>query len=308
MLKTNQKTILEPVTFTGIGLHSAVKSNIKLLPAAANHGIVFKRVDLNKDNLIEADYKNVSSAKLCTTLKNKYGYSVSTIEHLMAAIYITGIDNLLIEIDNQEVPIMDGSSKDFVKSIKAVGFKNLLTKRNYLKINKKIEFKLNEKIISIEPNNESLIVDFELVYSNNLIGKQRSSIDFAESDLEDVYNSRTFCLFEDIEKIKEVGLAKGGSLDNAIVVKNEEILNEGGLRNSKEFVNHKILDLVGDFLLSGYRILGNVKCVQGGHHLSNVFLKKVFENSSNYSIVQGDDESLKKRIFKTSVNKLAVNA
>tara|TARA_A100001015_G_scaffold314916_1_gene425505 strand:- start:2726 stop:3652 length:927 start_codon:yes stop_codon:yes gene_type:complete len=308
MFKTNQKTILKPVIFTGIGLHSAVKSNIKLIPAAANHGIVFKRVDLPKNNFIKADYKNVSSAKLCTTLKNKYGCSVSTVEHLMAAIYITGIDNLLIEINNQEVPIMDGSSRDFVKSIQAAGFKNLLTKRNYLKINKKIEFKQDKKIISIEPNNESLTVDFELVYENKLIGNQKNSINFAEKNLEDVYNSRTFCLFEDIEKIKEVGLAKGGSLDNAIVVKKEEILNKGGLRNTKEFANHKILDLVGDFLLSGYRILGNVKCVQGGHHLSNIFLKKIFEDSSNYSIVQGDDESLEKRIFKTSVNKLAVNA
>jgi UDP-3-O-[3-hydroxymyristoyl] N-acetylglucosamine deacetylase len=308
MLKINQKTILKPVTLSGIGLHSAVKSNITLLPADANHGIVFKRVDLNKNNIIEADYKNVSSAKLCTTLKNKFGCSVSTVEHLLAAIYITGIDNLLIEINNQEVPIMDGSSKDFVNSIKAAGSKDLYTKRNYLKINKKIEFIQNEKIISIEPNNESLTVDFELVYSNKLIGRQRSAIDFAQNDLEDIYNSRTFCLFEDIEKIKEVGLAKGGSLDNAIVVRDEEILNKGGLRNNKEFVNHKILDLVGDFLLSGYRILGNVKCIQGGHHLSNIFLKKIFEDSSNYSIIQGEDKTIEKRIFKTSVNKLAVNA
>ena len=308
MLKTNQKTILKPVTLSGIGLHSAVKSNITLLPAAANHGIVFKRVDLNKNNIIEADYKNVSSAKLCTTLKNKFGCSVSTVEHLLAAIYITGVDNLLIEINNQEVPIMDGSSKDFVNSIKAVGSKDLYTKRNYLKINKKIEFIQNEKIISIEPNNESLTVDFELVYSNKLIGRQRSAIDFAQNDLEDIYNSRTFCLFEDIEKIKEVGLAKGGSLDNAIVVRDEEILNKGGLRNNKEFANHKILDLVGDFLLSGYRILGNVKCIQGGHHLSNIFLKKIFEDSSNYSIIHGEDKTIEKRIFKTSVNKLAVNA
>ena len=308
MLKTYQKTISKPASFKGIGLHNGQKSEIKILPAPENHGIVFKRVDLKKNNLIEANYKNISSAVLCTKLSNKSGADVSTVEHLLAALYITGVDNALIEINNSEVPIMDGSSKEFVNFINEKGLKNLKAKRKYLKINKKIEFEDGKKSISVEPDMEGLKVDFELVYSNHIIGKQTNKINFANTELGEVYNSRTFCLYEDIEEIKKIGLAKGGSLENAIVVKEEEILNIGGLRNNKEFVNHKILDLAGDFLLSGFRILGSVKCIQGGHNLSYLFLKKLFENSSNYIEIEADKVISTKSILKTSVNKLAVNA
>ena len=308
MLEIHQKTILKPISFSGIGLHNGLEGEIKILPASENHGIVFKRVDLIENNLVEANYKNVSSAVLCTKLSNKFGAEISTVEHLLAALYMTGVDNALIEINNSEVPIMDGSSKEFVNSINEVGLKNLKAKRKYLKINKKIEFKDGKKSISVEPDIEGLKINFELVYSNHIIGKQNNMINFANPELEEVYNSRTFCLYEDIEEIKKLGLAKGGSLENAIVVKEEEILNIGGLRNNKEFVNHKILDLVGDFLLSGFRILGNVRCVQGGHNLSYLFLKKLFENSSNYIEIEADKVISTKSILKTSVNKLAVNA
>jgi len=303
-----QKTIIEKVIFKGIGLHSGVKTEVKILPAIENHGIVFKRTDLNKNNTIKASFENVSSAKLCTTLQNKFKVSISTVEHLLAALYITGIDNALIEIDNSEVPIMDGSSKEFVETINTVGTKKLNAKRKYLKIIKKFELKENEKKISIEPNKNSLKVDFQLVYTNNLIGTQSNQIDFADSDLTDVYTSRTFCLFGDIEEIKKIGLAKGGSLDNAVVVKDDKILNAEGLRNSKEFVNHKILDLAGDFLLSGYRILGSVKCTQGGHSLSNLFLRSIFKDRSNFVIYEVEEHISVKNYLKTSTNKLAVNA
>jgi len=308
MLEIYQKTIMEPIMFKGIGLHNGLRSEIKILPALENHGIIFKRIDLNSNNLIKANYKNVSSAVLCTTLKNKFEVSVSTVEHLLAALYITGVDNALIEIDNSEVPIMDGSSKEFVQTINETGLKNQQAKRKYIKINKKINFIEKEKSISIEPNKEGLKVEFELVYSNSVIGKQSNVINFNEKKLKDVYSSRTFCLYEDIEEIKKIGLAKGGSLENAIVVKDEEILNIGGLRNNKEFVNHKILDLAGDFLLSGFRILGSVKCVQGGHNLSYLFLKKIFQDASNFIEIEVDEAISTKSIFKTPVNKLAVNA
>ena len=308
MLEIYQKTIMEPIMFKGIGLHNGLRSEIKILPALENHGIIFKRIDLNSNNLIKANYKNVSSAVLCTTLKNKFEVSVSTVEHLLAALYITGVDNALIEIDNSEVPIMDGSSKEFVQTINETGLKNQQAKRKYIKINKKINFIEKEKSISIEPNKEGLKIEFELVYSNSVIGKQSNVINFNEKKLKDVYSSRTFCLYEDIEEIKKIGLAKGGSLENAIVVKDEEILNIGGLRNNKEFVNHKILDLAGDFLLSGFRILGNVKCVQGGHNLSYLFLKKIFQDASNFIEIEVDEAISTKSIFKTPVNKLAVNA
>ena len=303
-----QKTISKPTQFKGIGLHSGLDSIVKIIPANENYGIIFKRTDLKQNNIIQANFKNVSSAKLCTTIQNNFNVSISTVEHLLAALYITGIDNALIEINASEVPIMDGSSKEFVEDILKAGVKEQKTKRKYLKIVKKFEFKENEKLISIEPSNNSFNVDFELDYPNDIIGKQRNKIDFSNKDLSNIYSSRTFCLYEDIEKIKKIGLAKGGSLDNAIVVRGNEILNSSGLRNSKEFVNHKILDLAGDFLLSGFRILGSVICVQGGHSLSNLFLRNLLKDESNYSIIQLEETRTIKTYFKTSTNKLAVNA
>lgn len=309
MLSLFQKTIKEKVIFKGHGLHSGLKSVLKIIPAEENFGIVFKRIDLEKNNLIPANYKNVSSAQLCTTLQNDSKVTVSTVEHLLAALYITGIDNALIEIDNSEVPIMDGSSKEFVETINRIGTKDLKAKRKYLKVTKKFEYKNEEKLVSIEPNDsKELNVDFQLVYANKLIGTQRNEINFSKEDLEEVYSSRTFCLFEDIEQIKKVGLAKGGSLDNAVVVKNNEILNSGGLRNSKEFVNHKILDLAGDFLLSGYRILGNVKCVQGGHSLSNLFLRAFLSDKSNFVTLELEEMLQVKSLPNQLDQKLAVNA
>ena len=308
MLHLFQKTILKQIEFKGIGLHSGLESRIKIIPADENEGINFKRTDLEQNNIIKANFENVSSAKLCTTIQNNFNVNVSTVEHLLAALYITGIDNAVIEINAPEVPIMDGSSKEFVETILKTGTKEQKIKRKYLKILKKFEIKDNEKFISIEPNENSLNVDFELVYSNNVIGKQRNQINFSDKDLSNVYTSRTFCLFEDVEKIKKIGLAKGGSLDNAIVVKDNEILNSTGLRNNKEFVNHKILDLAGDFLLSGYRILGSVTCVQGGHSLSNLFLRTLLKDRSNYSMIELEDSKTIKSYFKTPANKLAVNA
>lgn len=308
MFNLFQKTISKPTQFKGIGLHSGLDSIVKIIPANENYGIIFKRTDLKQNNIIQANFKNVSSAKLCTTIQNNFNVSISTVEHLLAALYITGIDNALIEINASEVPIMDGSSKEFVEDILKAGVKEQKTKRKYLKIVKKFEFKENEKLISIEPSNNSFNVDFELDYPNDVIGKQRNKIDFSNKDLSNIYSSRTFCLYEDIEKIKKIGLAKGGSLDNAIVVRGNEILNSSGLRNSKEFVNHKILDLAGDFLLSGFRILGSVICVQGGHSLSNLFLRNLLKDESNYSIIQLEETRTIKTYFKTSTNKLAVNA
>ena len=308
MFSAFQKTILKQSEFKGVGLHTGIESKVKIIPANENYGIVFKRTDLEKNNIIKANFENVFSAKLCTTIQNEFNANISTVEHLLAALYITGIDNALIEINSSEVPIMDGSSKEFVETILKIGVKEQKVKRKYLKIIKKFDFKENEKYISIEPNEKSLNVDFELVYSNSVIGKQRNQINFSDKDLSNVYSSRTFCLFEDIEKIKKIGLAKGGSLDNAIVVKDNKILNSTGLRNNKEFVNHKILDLAGDFLLSGYRILGNVTCTQGGHSLSNLFLRTLLKDRSNYSIIELEESKDIKSYFKTTTNKLAVNA
>ena len=308
MLKIYQQTINSEVKFKGIGLHSGKISNVKLLPAEENNGIVFKRVDLKEKNIIKADYNNISSTVLCSTLKNFSGTKVSTIEHLLAAFYIIGIDNIIVEIDNEEIPIMDGSSKEFIHILKSVGTKKQKKKRKYLKILDKIDLKHENKYISIEPSEMNFEVQFQLNYDNTVIKDQKNCVNFSYDNLKEVYSSRTFCLLKDIEKIKKIGLAKGGSLKNAIVVGEDKILNEEGLRNENEFVNHKILDLAGDFFLSGYRILGKVNCYQGGHNLSNMFLKKLLKLKSSFAFVEIEDNKPTNNNKSQEPIKIAVNA
>ena len=308
MLAIFQNTISKPIVFEGIGLHSGKSSKITVLPGEGDQGIIFKRIDLKKNNLVTATYKNVSSAKLCTTLENEFGSKVSTVEHLLAALYIAEIDNAIIEIDNEEVPIMDGSAKKFLEILNETEIKTLPQKRKYLKILNKVEYLDGERKISIEPKSSSFEVEFQLNYKNEIIGKQKNLVNFQTDNLDDVSKSRTFCLYEDIEKIKKAGLAKGGSLENAVVVQANKVLNEGGLRNKKEFVNHKILDLAGDFLLSGYRILGQVKCYQGGHELTNTFLRKLLNSKSNFSYMELNDILITKKQNPNQSIKIAVNA
>ena len=288
----NQKTINQNINLSGVGLHSGLKANLTIKAAEPNTGIIFKRTDVKNYNIIIPNLFNVSSAVFCTTISNEQGVSVSTIEHLMGALYGLGIDNALIEIDNQEVPILDGSAKLFVEAISRAGIKSSEAPIKIIKIDKKIEFIDGNKSIFIEPSKISLDIDFELKYKNELIGTQRNSVKVYESDLTDIYNSRTFCLFEDVKKLKEMGLAKGGKLENAVVVKNNKILNEEGLRNTKEFVNHKILDCMGDLYLAGYKIIGRVVCSQGGHKLTNQLLRKVFKDKENFSLIEIKEKNL----------------
>ena len=241
-------------------------------------------------------------------MENSHGVKVSTVEHLLAALYIVGIDNAIVEIDNEEVPIMDGSAKDFIEILNEVEVVDLSKKRKYLKVTEKVELFDGDRKISIEPNDLAFEVDFQLNYQNKIIGKQRNKINFITDELEDVYLSRTFCLFQDIEKIKKNGLAKGGSLDNAIVVDDEKVLNKNGLRNDKEFVNHKILDLAGDFLLSGHRVLGKVKCYQGGHKLTNMFLRKLLNSESATTLYELNELIISDNKKSNQINKIAVNA
>jgi UDP-3-O-[3-hydroxymyristoyl] N-acetylglucosamine deacetylase len=288
----SQKTLKNIIKLSGVGLHSGLTANLTIKPAEPNTGIIFKRVDIKENNIVIPNIFNVSSAVFCTTISNDHGISISTIEHLMGALFGTGIDNALVEIDNQEVPILDGSAKIFIEEIFKAGIKSSETPIKVIKIEKKIEFKDGKKSISIEPSKISLDIDFELKYKNKIIGNQRNSINVYESDLTDIYDSRTFCLYEDIAKLKEMGLAKGGSLQNAVVVKDNEVINEGGLRNEIEFVNHKILDCMGDLYLSGYKIIGKLICSQGGHKLTNQLLRIVFENKENYSLLEIKEKTL----------------
>ena len=288
----NQKTLKEAIAIDGIGLHTGKKVHMEIKPAKPNTGIVFKRTDIKNNNLVMPGVFNVSNAAYCTTISNDFGVTVSTIEHLMGALFGMGVDNVLIEINNEEVPILDGSAKIFVSEINRVGIKVSETPIKIIKIEKKISFKDGEKSISIEPNKISLDIDFEIKYDNSLIKTQRNLVKVYEDDLKEVYNSRTFCLFEDVEKLKKMNLAKGGTLENAIVVKGQKILNKKGLRNKKEFVNHKILDCMGDLYLSGYKIIGKLVCSQGGHKLTNQLLRRVFEDNSNFSLVEVKEKSI----------------
>ena len=297
----NQKTIKKNVLFTGVGLHNGKQVNICLKPSDPDTGIVFKRVDLKENNYIYPNFMNVSNTSLNTTISNDSGIKVSTIEHLMGALFGIGIDNVLIEIDNDEVPILDGSAKLFIEKILSIGLESSNKPIKIIKINKKIEFKNGNRFISIEPSKLSLDIDFQLKYQNMIIGNQRNKINVYEDDLTEIFNSRTFCLYEDIEMIKKNGLAKGGSLENAIVVKGEEILNPNGLRNSKEFVNHKILDCIGDLFPGGSRMIASVNCSEGGHYLTNSLLKKVFENKDNFSIIEIQERALPHTLINKSL-------
>ena len=297
----NQKTIKESVNFKGIGLHTGVISNVTIKPADPNTGILFKRSDLKKNNVVIPNFLNVSNTSLNTTISNEYGIKVSTIEHLMGALFGLGIDNAIIEIDNEEVPILDGSAKIFIEKILSSGFIVSETPIKIIKINKKIEVVDRNRFISIEPSTLNLNIEFELKYKNQLIGNQKNKVKLYEDDLTDIFNSRTFCLLEDVEFIKKNGLAKGGSLDNAIVVSDDKILNTGGLRNDKEFVNHKILDCIGDLYTSGYRIIANVICSQGGHYLTNQLLKKVFNDKENFSISEIKEKNLPHTLINRSL-------
>ena len=287
-----QKTIKSEITFNGIALHSGHDVRILIKPAEPNSGIVFKRVDLKTNNLVYPNFMNVTNTSLNTTIENEFGTKVSTIEHLMGALFGLGIDNALIEIDNEEVPILDGSAKLFIEKIISAGIEISNQPIKIIKINNEVTYSDGERFITIKPSTLTLDIDFELKYSNPIIGSQRNVVKVYEDDLTDIFNSRTFCLYEDIELIKQNGLAKGGSLENAVVVDHEKVLNPEGLRNDKEFVNHKILDCIGDLYTSGYRIVASVTCSRGGHYLTNKLLKKIFNNKDNFSIVEIKEKNL----------------
>ncbi len=301
MNSLNQKTLKNSVEIEGIGLHSG--KNVKLLikPSEPDTGIVFKRVDLENNNLILPNFLNVTNTSLNTTISNEAGVKVSTIEHLMGALFCLGIDNALIEINNEEVPILDGSAIEFVDKLLKAGLETSNKAIKIIKINKKIEIQEGEKNISIEPSKLSLDIDFEIKFKDSFIKTQKNKINVYSDDLKDILNSRTFCLYEDIEKIKKIGLAKGGSLENAVVVKDNGIVNEGGLRNNKEFVNHKILDCIGDLYTSGYRIIGKINCSQGGHYLTNKILRKLFSDNKNFSIKEIKERNLPNTIIDKSI-------
>ena len=304
----SQKTLSKKISFQGIGVHTGNNSKINVYPAKPNTGIIFKRIDLVENNIIYPNYLNVTDTTLCTTISNQYGVKVSTIEHLMGAFYGIGIDNAIVEIDSQEVPILDGSAKYFLDEINKTGLIASDVPIKIIKINKNIRIEEGNKFISIEKSNVTSDIEFEIKYKTKLIGTQKNKVNIFEDNLVDIYNSRTFCLYEDIEKIKAIGLAKGGSLENAIVVQGEKVLNKEGLRCEKEFVNHKILDLAGDFMLSGMRVIGSINFIHGGHSLTNKFLRKIIQEKDTFVVIEGKSHSINIRKVHPVQKRLVVNA
>jgi len=277
----SQNTLSKIIDFTGIGLHSGEKVKISLIPNAIDTGINFK---IN-NTLILASWQNAVVSQLCTRLK--FGENaISTIEHLMAAISGLGITNLIIKINSNEVPILDGSSKEFVDEIRNIGIVEQKKKQKILKILRKVEYKDQEKFIRISPSKKNnLSIDYTIDYKDKFIKKQNLKYTHSEENFLKIYKSRTFCLHNDLERIFSMGLAKGGSLDNAIVVSGNKILNQGGLRYNNEFVRHKTLDCIGDLYLAGYQIWGDLVTYQGGHELNLRLLREILADKKNYKIV-----------------------
>jgi len=284
---TKQKTILKSISFSDIGLHSGVEVNINLLPTEANTGIIFERidVDLGENRKIPALYKNVSETQLGTVITNENKVSVSTIEHLMSALWACDIDNVIIEIDNKEVPIMDGSAKPFIKEIQKAGIKEFDVGRKTLRILREVSVEDKDAKITIKPS-EDYSINMEVNFPYGNIGKQTFSFSGKQEDFKkEVSKARTFCNEKEIEMMRKMGLARGGSLDNAMVFNEEGILNESGFRYDCEVARHKLLDCVGDMFTAGYFIQGEIEALKTGHKLNNMLLRKIFSSKENYKIV-----------------------
>ncbi len=288
----NQTTLAESLSFSGIGLHSGAEVNVTLKPAAADVGVLFIRTDAPtvEEGLIPALFSRVCDVTLSSCISNNSGYSVGTVEHLMAALYGLGIDNAIIEIDGPEVPIMDGSSRFFVERMNAVGKSELDVARRYLRVTKPVRIEMGDAYCELLPDDRSrfeAVIDFE----SDFIGRQELALDLdPKSFASQLSEARTFCMHSQVEAMHRVGLALGGSMDNAIVVGDEGVMNEEGLRQQDEFVRHKILDAVGDLFLAGLPIIGCYRGFKSGHALHNKLLHALFTDSDNFELVSAGSQ------------------
>jgi UDP-3-O-[3-hydroxymyristoyl] N-acetylglucosamine deacetylase len=281
-----QHTIKTSTTLSGIGLHSGKTVNLSLHPAPAGHGIVFARVDLSGDNRIPARWDLVTDTRLCTVITNSSGANVGTIEHLMAALRGCGVDNVLVEIDGPEIPVMDGSSKPFVEMIDRVGIASQDAARKAIRILKPVTVEEGGKRVSLVPA-EEFIFSGEIEFDHPDIGRQHYEIKLLNGNFRhDLADSRTFGFFHEVEMMRKMGLALGGSLDNAIVLDKEKVMNPDGLRHSNEFIRHKLLDAIGDLYLAGMPILGAYEGVKAGHAINNAVLHKLFATPDAFEIIE----------------------
>lgn len=289
-MNLNQRTIKNTTTFKGIGLHSGNVTSVTLIPAPSNTGVVFRRIDLNIEQEKQVSYDSITDTTLCTCFSINDRVKVNTIEHFMAALSLLGIDNIIVELDNEEFPIMDGSAISFVYLLREIGIEELYTPKKFLRIKKTILTKIDDKIVEFSPTEDlALNVDYEIDFDNPYIKKtnQKLSINlFSPQAIDDICRARTFGFMKDIEIMRSMGLGKGGSTSNAIIVDDYKIINDSPLRYDDEFVRHKILDLVGDLYVSGFHIIGNIKVFKGGHNINNKSLINLFSEKENYSIIE----------------------
>ena len=285
----NQTTVSNKVSCAGVGLHSGKQIGMTISPAKAGFGIVFKRSDVSPaHSIIPARFDAVCETRLGTTIRNQYGVGVSTIEHLMAAIWGVGIDNALIELDGGEIPIMDGSSEPFVFMLECAGITTLSAPKRVLRMLKTVEVRDGESIAKISPNTEGetgLLLNISIDFNHQLIGKQQAIYDFRDTTFKQtVSRARTFGFEHEVNALRSAGLALGGSLDNAIVVGKDEILNKDGLRFEDEFVRHKALDLVGDLFLAGAWVDARITVSRPSHAINNALLRAIFSDELSYVI------------------------
>jgi UDP-3-O-[3-hydroxymyristoyl] N-acetylglucosamine deacetylase len=284
-ISSNQKTLASDILFSGIGLHTGKSTSVRITADLPDSGITFIRSDLNQNNIIKALWTNVSSTILSTTIANKNFASVSTIEHLMSALSGMHIDNAKIYVDGPEIPIMDGSSMPFVELIEKAKLKEQNNKRKIIKVLKEIEVNKGDSFVRISPSNQ-FSIDFEIEFKSHLVNKQSCQLQLLNGNYKsDISSARTFGFEKDVNELRARGLALGGSLDNAVVVGQNTILNKNGLRYKDEFVRHKILDSIGDLYLSGHPVEGYFFGKKSGHFLNSELLKKLLSDKENYKLI-----------------------
>jgi UDP-3-O-[3-hydroxymyristoyl] N-acetylglucosamine deacetylase len=290
-----QRTIAKPVEIVGIGLHKGVPVKMRLEPLEANEGIIFYRAD--EGLTIPLKIENVVDTKMATVI-GKDGVVISTIEHLLSAVYAYGIDNLRVVLDNDEVPVLDGSSSGYCMLIDEVGIKELSESKKVIKIKKEVEVRTEDgKRVSLKPSNH-IVYDFSIDFESPAIGQQNYHFDYSiEEYKENISKARTFGFLHEVQYLRSIGLAQGGSLENAIVVDGDKILNPEGLRYENEFVRHKILDAIGDMSLLGYTLIGEYDAHAGSHHLNHLLTKKLYESEENYEIIDLETAQKESYVF-----------
>lgn len=294
-----QRTIKQPIATTGVGLHKGNKVQLTLRPAPVNTGLVFRRVDLNPPVDIPASPELVKDVRLCTCLINDDNVRISTVEHLLAALAAMGIDNLIIEVDSHEIPIMDGSSHPFIYLLQSAGIEEQKAAKKFIRIKQPVRVEDGDKWAELLPHDGGFQIDFAIDFDHPAIAdtNQAMRLDFnTNSFVKLISRARTFGFMKDIEQLRAHNLALGGSFDNAVVLDEFRILNSEGLRYDDEFVKHKILDAIGDLYMCGHALLGQLRAYKSGHAVNNMLIRAVLENQEAWEFVTYEEAKAKSPI------------